>query len=102
MQTEDDIAALRARLDALEQRVADLEDGDDGPDASNDMDRYDATFIDDMTIGETYGLSELRAAWNRAGIRDSSTFKSRMQHMERAGYLERVGNQRWRWTGVDS
>lgn len=92
---------LQERVDSLEQRVATLERRleNSGPAATGDaLDRYDATVLDTLQEGETYGLEFLRAAYMEAGIRQKATLKERIRHLTTT-YFEQTGTQQWRFTG---
>lgn len=93
---------LERRIEQLERRVGDLEDALEdaaGEAQLGTRDRYDADVLMELDEGVVYPLRALRAAYERAGVRDRTKIKDRIKHLERSGLLERDGTSRWRFTG---
>lgn len=101
---QNDTHDVHERIEQLERRVEDLEDKLEdaaGEAQLGTRDRYDADVLMGLEEGHVYPLRALRAAYERAGVRDRTKIKDRIKHLERSGLLERDGTSRWRFEGVD-
>lgn len=89
----------RDEFDALQERVADLEAqlaATDGSVTDSRLDHYDEDVLSGFEDGETATLSALQEQARRIGLTQKKTIKKRLKRLEKIGYLERVGTQRWR------
>lgn len=91
------VAELETTVEALQRRLDRLEQSDTAGE-SDGTDHYDEKVLDQLTIGETYQLDELKAACRAAGLRRDDTILRRVKHLTKA-HFEKAGHSRWRYTG---
>ena len=97
------VEALHKKIEALEERVDDLESGGEGsPSSSGWGDRRDQAVIATLEMGETYSSPELHDRYRaETDIRNKKTLKQRVREIKRSGLLEPVGYGAYEFRGEE-
>ena len=85
------VEALHNKIEALEERVDELESGDEGPAQSSGWgDHRDRAVADSLTVGESYGPMDLISRYKaKTDIRNRATLKRRAKDLHRSPLFDR-------------
>lgn len=98
-----DAAALREEIEALRERVAELEShvatgSSTLPPAASDY--RDARVLEALDQGETVPLRKLRELYlDLTDVRESDTLRKRIKTIAESEAFEKTGQQRWKYVG---